>query len=261
MHENGVPDYGTELDRENGVGAVDKALDVLFHLHQEGPRGVTAVARALGLPKSTAHRLLTVLTRRGLLEKTAQSQYRPGFALVALGYRILDGDPVVAAARRPLEEAAVSLGETFFFVGARAGELVVLHKEEGSGLLRAAPTVGARVPVHATSAGRLFLAYAPELVHVPPVLEPFTEHTPADHASLREAVARAGERGYELNEEGWMPGLSVLSAAVRSRGKMLGVVALAAASPRMAALGGASLAPRVVEVAERIARRVEGEER
>ncbi len=258
MQGNIVPDSGTAEDRENGVGAVDKALDVLFHLHQVGPRGVTAVARALGMPKSTAHRLLGVLTRRGLLEKTEQSLYRPGFALVSLGYGILDGDAVVAAARRPLEEAAAALGETFFFVGARAGELFVLHEEEGSGMLRAAPSVGSRVPVHATAAGRLFLAYAPELVRLPPVLEPFTEKTPVDQATLREAVARAGERGFELNEEEWMRGLSVLSAAVRSRGRMLGVVSLAAAAPRMHELGGDALAPRVVEVAERIARRVEG---
>jgi IclR family transcriptional regulator, acetate operon repressor len=259
MHGNDVPHSETVDDRENGVGAVDKALDVLFHLHHAGPQGVTAVARALGMPKSTAHRLLGALTRRGLVEKTAQSHYRPGFALVSLGYGILDGDPVVAAVRRPLEEAAVALGETFFFVGARAGELVVLHKEEGTGFLRAAPTVGSKVPLHATSAGRLFLAYAPELVRMPPILEAYTASTPTDPCSLTAAVARAGERGFELNEEGFIPGLSVLSAAVRSRGKMLGVVSLAAASPRLAALGGEAVAPRVVEVAENIARRIEGE--
>ncbi|MBC7172119.1 MAG: IclR family transcriptional regulator [Polyangiaceae bacterium] len=260
MTGNDVPLLRTDDDRESGVGAVDKALDVLFHLHHSGPQGVTSVARALGLPKSTAHRLLTVLTRRGLLEKTPQSLYRPGFTLVALGYGILDGDPIVAAVRRPLEEAAVALGETCFFVGAHGGELVVLHKEEGRGILRAAPSVGSRVPLHATSAGRLYLAFAPELVRLPRRLEPYTDKTPHDHAALEEAVARAREHGWELNEEGWIRGLSVLSAAVLSRGKMLGVVSLAAAAPRMEALGGAALAPRVIEVAEAIAKRIEGEQ-
>lgn len=258
MQRNAVPDDGPLKERESGVGAVDKALDLLFHLHRVGPRGVTDVARELGIPKPTAHRLLGVLTRRGLLEKTARNLYRPGFALVSLGYGILEGDPVVAVARQPLEEAAAELGETFFFVGARAGELIVLHKEEGKGILRAAPIIGSRVPVHATSAGRLFLAYAPELVHLPEVLEAYTETTPADRASLEEAVAIAGSRGFELNEGGWIRGLSVLSAAVRSRGKMVGVVALAAAEPRMRELGGISLAPSVVELAGRIATRVEG---
>ena len=240
------------------MGSVDKALDVLFHLHHAGPQGVTAVARALALPKSTAHRLLTVLTLRGLLERTSESLYRPGFTLVALGYRILDGDPVVSAVRRPLEEAAASLGETLFFVGARAGQLVVLHTEEGTGILRAAPSVGSRVPIHATAAGRLYLAYAPELVQVPATLDAFTEKTPHGTMELAEAVVTARKRGWDMNDEGWIEGLSVLCAAVRSRGKMLGVVALAAAAPRLAALGGEGLAPRLCELAEVVARRVEG---
>ncbi len=240
------------------MGAVDKALDVLFHLHHAGPQGVTAVARALALPKSTAHRLLSVLTRRGLLERTPESLYRPGFMLVALGYGILDGDPVVSAVRRPLEEAAASIGETFFFVGARAGHLVVLHKEEGTGILRAAPSVGSRVPIHATAAGRLYLAYAPELVQVPTKLDAFTEKTPHDTRELAQAVVTARDRGWDMNDEAWIEGLSVLCAAVRSRGKMLGVIALAAAAPRMAALGGPAMAPRLCEIADTIARRVEG---
>jgi DNA-binding IclR family transcriptional regulator len=258
MTGNTVPFGRTITDRDLGVGAVDKALDVLFHLHHAGPQGVTAVARSLGLPKSTAHRLLTVLTRRGLLERTPESLYRPGFALVALGYRILDDDPIIAAARRPLEEAAVAFGETLFLVGARSSQLVVLHKEEGSGMLRAAPSVGSRVPVHATAAGRLYLAYEPALVQIPAKLDAFTESTPHDPEALAKAVVSARERGWDINDEDWIEGLSVLCAAIRSRGKMLGVVALAAAAPRLMALGGEALAPRLVEVADAIARRIEG---
>ena len=39
-------------------GTVDKALDLLLHLHAaDSARGLTEIARALELPKSTAHRL------------------------------------------------------------------------------------------------------------------------------------------------------------------------------------------------------------
>ena len=55
-----------------GAGSIDKAIDVLFHLHATGePQGVTAVSRALGLPKSSVHRMLSVLARRGLVEQDA----------------------------------------------------------------------------------------------------------------------------------------------------------------------------------------------
>ena len=51
-------------------GTIDKALEVLFHLHEQpASRGVSELGRALALPKSTAHRLLASLSKRGLVER------------------------------------------------------------------------------------------------------------------------------------------------------------------------------------------------
>ena len=149
----------------SSLATVDKAVEVLFHLHAEAsPQGVTDVGRALGLPKSSAHRLLTTLGRRGLVERDDRGRYRPGIGLVALGLGALASEPIVVAARPVLDDAVGAVGETFFLVGARAGTLVVLAKAEGTGFLRAAPQLGASVPVHATAVGKLFLAHAPDEV-------------------------------------------------------------------------------------------------
>ena len=59
---------------------------------------------------------------------------------------------------------AEELGETFFVVAPRAGEIAVLDKVEGTGVLRAAPRVGSTVPVHATAGGKLCLSFAPDEV-------------------------------------------------------------------------------------------------
>ena len=38
----------------NSATTVEKAVDILFHLHAaEGPCGVSAIGRSLGLPKSS----------------------------------------------------------------------------------------------------------------------------------------------------------------------------------------------------------------
>jgi len=147
---------------------VEKAVDVLFHLHSEsGARGVTEISRALGVPKSSTHRLLSALSRRALLEKDDRGRYRPGVGLVALGLGALDREPVVAAARAVLEAEAHALEETVFLVTARAGRIIVLDKAEGSGFLRAAPRVGAAVPVHATAVGKLYLAFGAGAIATP----------------------------------------------------------------------------------------------
>ena len=86
------------------LGSVEKAIDVLFHLHrQPGAQGVTAIGRALGMPKSSVHRLLAALARRELVERDERGRYRPGIGLVALGLGALAHEPVVLAARAVLE--------------------------------------------------------------------------------------------------------------------------------------------------------------
>ena len=239
---------------------VEKAVEVLFHLHAEpAAQGVTAIGRALGLPKSSAHRLLAALGRRGLVERDERGRYRTGIGLVALGLGVLEREPVVVAARPVLEEEAERLGETVFLVVARAGRIRVLDKAEGTGFLRAAPRVGAEVPVHATAVGKLFLAFAEEAIPVlPGRLEAYTSKTRTHRRDLAAEVARARRRGFAVNRDEWIPGLSVVAAPVIANARMAAAVAVALPSARLQALGAERVARRTVAAAERVAARLEG---
>ncbi len=245
-----------------GLGSVEKAVEVLFHLHaQPAPLGVTAIGRALGLPKSSAHRLLASLGRRGLVERDGRGRYRTGMGLVALGLGALAREPVVAAARPVLEAAADEVGETVFLVGARAGRILVLDKAEGTGFLRAAPRVGTEVPVHATAVGKLFLAFGADAVPRPEsALDRFTPHTAGSLAELETEVEQVRARGTACNRDEWIPGLSVVAAPVLSHDALVAAVAVAAATPRLDALGGERLGERARGWADRIRARLEGEE-
>jgi DNA-binding IclR family transcriptional regulator len=239
---------------------VEKAVEVLFHLHAEpAAQGVTAIGRALGLPKSSAHRLLAALGRRGLVERDERGRYRTGIGLVALGLGVLEREPVVVAARPVLEEEAERLGETVFLVAARAGRIRVLDKAEGTGFLRAAPRVGTEVPVHATAVGKLFLAFAEETI--PPLtgrLEAFTPETHTSRRDLDAEVERARQRGFALNRDEWIRGLSVVAAPVIANARMAAAVAVAAPSARLLALGPERVARQTVAAAGRVAARLEG---
>jgi DNA-binding IclR family transcriptional regulator len=217
------------------------------------------VGRALDLPKSTTHRLLSTLTRRGLLERDARGQYGPGIGLVALGLGFLDREPVVVAARPVLEFEAQQLGETVFLTAARAGAVVVLDKVEGSGFLRAAPQIGSTVPLHATAVGKLYLANDPESVSIGgEPLEGFTSSTRTSPAILAAEFARVRRQGYAENRDEWIPGLSAIAAPVFSGGRMVAALAAATSSPRLEALRSFAIAGRVVEAARRIGERMEG---
>jgi DNA-binding IclR family transcriptional regulator len=240
--------------------SIEKALDVLFLLHHEGaPHGVSQIGRALGLPKSSVHRLLAALTSRGLVERDERGRYRTGIALVALARGRLLRDPIVSAAHPILVSEAGALGETVFLVAGRAGRLLVLDKVEGTGFLRAAPEVGSAVPLHATAAGKLQLAFGDGEIEWPAdPLERFTPQTPVGRDALEQQVARARRQGFAENREEWVPGLAVLAAPVLVGGRLCGVVCVAASTVRLEALGRDALAARLRAAAVRVADRLEG---
>ena len=242
------------------LSTVEKAIDILFHLHAEAtPRGVTAVGKALDLSKSSAHRLLSTLARRGLLERDERGQYCPGIGLVALGLGVLEGEPVVAAARPVLELEAERLGDTVFLTVARAGAVVVLDKAEGTGFLRAAPRIGSTVPLHATAVGKLYLAHAPGAVTLgDDPLEAFTPSTTTSSAILAAELERVRRQGYAENRNEWIPGLSAIAAPVLVAGRMVAALAVASSSPRLEAFRSSAIAGRIVEAAGRIGERMEG---
>lgn len=242
--------------------AIDKALDVLFHLHASPlALGVSELGRSLSLPRSSAHRLLSSLKRRALVEQDSAGRYRPGIGLIALASGVLDRDPLVAAARPVLEAGAESLGDTFFLVAARAARLLVLDKAEGSGVLRASPRLGSEVPVHATAVGKLYLALAPEQIAAADTgagRQRFTEHTVADDEALRAEARAAAARGYATNRQEWLEGLYVVAAPILVGGRMVGAICAALPSTRMEQLAESDVAARVTSAADQVARRMRG---
>jgi DNA-binding IclR family transcriptional regulator len=247
----------------DAITSLDKAIDLLEHLHDAGAtRGITEIAGALGVPKSSAHRLLKTLVRRGLAEQVAGGRYRTGPALIALGLGALEREPVVALARPVLEAEAAEIGETVFLTAPRGFAIVVLDKAEGQGFLRAAPRVGQVVPIAATAVGRLGMAFDPARFpldgHAPVA---FTPHTQLDTFSLRAAVERARRDGFAVNRGEWIDGLSVVAAPVLGDGEppaLHAALAIAASTARMDALGAERIAERAVRAARGISLRLAG---
>src|ERR1700749_5331113 len=76
------------------IQAVDRAIRVLELLAKHGRAGITEIAGELGVHKSTASRLVSVLESRGLVEQLGErGKYALGFGiarLAAAGTRRLD---------------------------------------------------------------------------------------------------------------------------------------------------------------------------
>jgi hypothetical protein len=122
----------------------------------------------------------------------------------------------------------------------------VRDKCEGNGFLRAAPGVGDVVPADVTVAGQLYRAHRED------------GQRGAEHEQECSEVLR---RGYAVNRDAWIDGLSVLGVPIHQRtrdgrSKLLAVLALAAASPRFDAIGEARIAERLIAAAAEVAGRL-----
>src|ERR1700712_5075777 len=91
----------TATETASGVQSVDRALRILEILARSGESGVTEIAGALEVHKSTAFRLVATLEQHGLVEQVeGRGKYRLGVGLLRLP-RAPRGPPPVAPGAGP----------------------------------------------------------------------------------------------------------------------------------------------------------------
>lgn len=165
-------------------------------------QSLSAMARRAGLPVATAHRLAGELVAWGGLEK-ANGEYRVGQRIWRLG--------LLAPAQQNIAEVAAPFMQDVLFVTHNVVNLFILDGEEvllvermsGTGAGQPFRRVGARLPLHASAAGKIMLAYgAKELfTAVSQRLEPHTPRTITSPATLAAEIERVRARGYATTEE------------------------------------------------------------
>lgn len=189
---------------------VGRAATLLRAVAAQEPDGVTtaAAARAGGLARPSAHRLLVSLADEGLVDRDpATGRWLLGPELYLLGARARPRYDVTDQAAPSVRRLAETTGESAFLSARRGDETVCLLREDGSFPLRSHVLhVGIRFPLGVASAGLALLAYLPdeevEEVLARVDLTPYGDaHAPS---AVRQRVRRTRRDGYALN-----PGLLV----------------------------------------------------
>src|SRR5262245_32353726 len=100
--------------RGKGLKSLRKAIHVLEAFSVREPRlPLTEIARRVGLPMSTAHRILTTLHAEGFVQRDAErDQYRLGIRLLELGSIVLSTMELHREALPFIETLARESGET-----------------------------------------------------------------------------------------------------------------------------------------------------
>lgn len=146
--------------RSAPVQSVDRALRILLAFVVPDQRlSVGELARILGVHKSTASRLAATLVASGFLERDGGEQLLLGPEVARLGTLARSGNSLVDRARPVMEQLAAETGETVTLAVAEAGEAVTIAQAEGSFVVGTRSWLGQRSPLHATSDGKVLLAF------------------------------------------------------------------------------------------------------
>lgn len=197
-----------------GTQSIDRAAQVLVHvLETEDPPTVGGLSTRLGLPKSTASRLVGALERQGLLQRDGGGgQLLPGAVLQRYARRETGDAELVERASEALDRLARASGETINIGVPALGAVELLDQRDSRHFLGSPNWVGRRVPAHGSALGKVFYAYGALPVPVGP-LEPLAPHTVPSAGELGLDEVRA--RGYAIAVEELEPGLWAVAAPVR----------------------------------------------
>lgn len=208
-------------DREPGrVRSVGKAMDLLDCLARAGgPLSLGELAARTGLPKATAHGLLSSMRPGGVVEQSEEDgRYRLGIRLFEYGCAVSRGWNVLEIAAGPMRRVAEETGESVSIAALDRGEALVLDCADARGDLRVVAEKGARLPLHCTSQGKLLLAYLPESRRRALLracdFTAYTPHAHTDPASLETELADIRRRGRALENGEYRIGLRSVSAPV-----------------------------------------------
>lgn len=188
-----------------GAQSVYRVLDVLTEVSLKPGQTAGEVAEALGLTAPTTHRLLRVLCDRGFAIQNESGKYVAGPQM-----RVLAGDRVDHAALeeigRPLLAQLRNQSTETVFLAVREGlQLEYRMVLTSSHSVQMYGEVGQQIPLHATSQGKVILAFLPpgvgERIIDQLELARYTPSTITSAVELHEAMYDIRRDGYAVNLE------------------------------------------------------------
>lgn len=210
------------------VQSVRRACLLLGALDEsDKPRSALELARATGLNRTVAHRLLRTLTGEGLVEQRDGGRYVLGPRTVGFGYTYLDNLRIREAALPYATALYAALEGTPLIVAvlAPAWDSVVLIDQLWNPKSPLDPVIriGNRVPLTTSASGRCLLAYAPVRGLDPSLPPPGPE--------LKERLVAIRERGgIEWSAGELHPAISAVAGIIFSR-RHVPVGAIAVSGP------------------------------
>ncbi|MFC6487010.1 IclR family transcriptional regulator [Nitratireductor sp. GCM10026969] len=227
-----IADPKGSTEPKSAMPSVDKALRALLLLADAGPAGLplNEIARQLGLNKSSLHVTLGALRFRDFVTQSPSTGfYRLGSAAGHLSQTYLNSLDIRATLRPAVVKLAERINEVCHIAVLDGQEILYIEKIESRRAIQPGTRVGMRLPALTTAMGRAMVAYecttfADFQTRFGKSLTPRTPNAPTSLEQEWERILTARRRGFGVDLEENVEGLTAVAIAVLSNGRPVAAV-------------------------------------
>jgi IclR family KDG regulon transcriptional repressor len=199
-------------------GTVEKGFRLLELLSTyDGPVRLAELSRAARMNKSTAFRMLEVLSQLGYVTQgEPNGPYMTTTKMWEIGVRAFHRNDLRLAARPFLAELMERSGETAILTRRDRHDVIIVEKVDCAQHLQAIAPLGSRSPVHASSFGKAFLMSEPAacIAGMSARLTRFTDRTITEVSALEADLAKSRSVGVAVGRDEYREGVSGVAAPV-----------------------------------------------
>lgn len=207
-------------ETKNPVQSAERIFQVMEMLADNGEMGLMELSAALGLHKSTVHRLLMSLIYMGYAKQDETTQkYMLSYKVVNMASKVLDRTDVLQVAKPYMERLSALSGETVHLVQREENNILYIYKIEAKvGTIRMVSHVGMIHPMYCSGVGKAIMATLSEeevqKIWNESIIEKKTDKTITDYARMQEVLAEVRENGYALDDEENEKGVRCIAACL-----------------------------------------------
>jgi len=203
--------------------SVDKTFAILEHFTIQNPEwSITELAKVLDSNKSTVYRFLSDMQKRGVMRQNLDSsKYSLDLKLFELGNRVQIQSAFVNKTHPELIKVAQRITETVHIAILKNKQVYYVDKVESPQGLKISTNIGTYNPTHATSLGKVLLAFTyPNLENlinekiIDEKLESFTRNTITDPKKLIQELKEIKKQKFAIDYEEFEIGLICIGVPV-----------------------------------------------
>ncbi len=217
-----MPQRETTIKKSDFVQSLEKGLRVISAFDNENSEmTLTDVAKITNLTRANARRILLTLEYLGYVHCEDGKLFSLSPRILSLGYSYLSSQSIQEIALPYMKELTSQIEESCFMSVLDGNEIVYVARVQTKRIMTIALGVGTRLPVYATSMGRVLLAgmEAKETENLLDKIEmkKFTQHTLTSKKTLLENVMLAKHRGWAIADEELEIGVRSIACPIKNK--------------------------------------------